>query len=105
MTRICFTLQIRPEHLDEYKARHREVWPEMRAALSATGWRDYSLFLRPDGLLVGYLVTEDFNRAREAMKSYPVNDLWQQQMAPFFAAINSHADDAMQPLEEVFHLD
>ena len=44
----------------EYRAEHRAVWPEMRAALAETGWRDYSLFLRGDGLLVGYLVTEDF---------------------------------------------
>jgi L-rhamnose mutarotase len=53
MKRICFVLNVRPDRLDEYRERHREVWPEMRKALSETGWSDYSLFLRPDGLLVG----------------------------------------------------
>ena len=67
MQRICFVLQVRPERLDEYKARHRRVWPEMLAALRETGWNNYSLFLRPDGLLVGYLETEDFERARAGM--------------------------------------
>ncbi len=38
--------------------RHRHVWPEMQAALRETGWANYSLFLRDDGLLVGYLETE-----------------------------------------------
>ncbi len=105
MQRICFVLNVKPERVEEYRERHREVWPEMRRALAATGWKDYSLFLRRDGLLVGYLVTEDFERAREAMKTMPVNERWQQQMAPLFAAIEANADDAMRPLEEVFHLD
>ncbi len=106
MQRVCFTLNVRPECLEAYKARHREVWPEMRAALAATGWRDYSLFLRSDGLLIGYLLTEDFEKSRAAMKGYPVNQRWQDEMAPFFAALdNAHADDGMKPLEEVFHLD
>ena len=67
MQRVCFVLQVRPERLEEYKARHREVWPDMLQALRETGWKNYSLFLRPDGMLVGYLETEDFEGAREAM--------------------------------------
>ena len=46
MERVCFQLQVRAERLDEYRARHRAVWPEMLDALSAAGWSNYSLFLR-----------------------------------------------------------
>ena len=105
MKRICFVLNVEPDKMDEYRARHHEVWPEMRAALTATGWHDYSLFLRPDGLLVGYVVVEDFEKSKAAMKALPINSKWQDQMAPFFAGLDAHADDSMQPLEEVFHLD
>lgn len=63
MQRVCFVLQVKPERLVEYKERHRSVWPEMQAALRETGWGNYSLFLRDDGLLVGYLETESFERA------------------------------------------
>jgi len=66
--RICFLLRVRPEQVAEYRRRHAEVWPEMREALSAAGWRNYSLFLREDGLLVGYLECEDFDAARAAME-------------------------------------
>ena len=59
--RVCFLLRVRPDRLDEYRARHRAVWPEMLDALRATGWGNYSLFLADDGLLVGYLETEDFD--------------------------------------------
>ena len=105
MKRICFVLNVRPDRLDEYRERHREVWPEMRQALSETGWSDYSLFLRPDGLLVGYLVTEDFEKAKAEMKKRAINQRWQEQMAPFFEGLEAHADDGMQALEEVFRLD
>jgi L-rhamnose mutarotase len=64
MQRICFVLQVKPERLQEYKARHSSVWPEMLQALRETGWHNYSLFLRQDGLLVGYLETENFESAR-----------------------------------------
>ena len=86
--------------------RHASVWPEMLAALRETGWHNYSLFLRPDGLLVGYLEAEDFDRCVAQMKEHPVNARWQAEMASFFESLTSGgADDNMVPLEEVFHLD
>ena len=106
MTRVCFLLKVRPEKIEEYKRRHAAVWPEMLAALRATGWHNYSLFLRPDGLLVGYLETPDFEQARLGMQNHPVNARWQAEMAPFFESLEYGAADAsMLPLEEVFHLD
>lgn len=105
MQRICFTLHVRPERIDEYKKRHRTVWPEMLAALQETGWHNYSLFLRPDGLLIGYLETEDFERARGLMGEKEINARWQRDMASFFMNEPGMTPDAaMKPLEEVFHL-
>ena len=105
MARVCFTLQVVPDAVPEYRDRPREVWPEMRAALSAAGWRNYSLFLRPDGLLIGYLETDDFDAARSAMAQTEVNARWQGEMTGFFALDGSTPDQAMVPLPEIFHLD
>ena len=78
----------------------------MLAALRETGWSNYSLFLRDDGLLVGYLETEDFERARSGMAGREVNERWQREMGIFsFSREGLLPDRAMQPLEEVFHLD
>ena len=57
MERVCFQLQVRPGRIEEYRARHARVWPDMLEALAAAGWHNYSLFLRPDGLLIGYFET------------------------------------------------
>jgi L-rhamnose mutarotase len=101
MERVCFQLQVRSDRLDEYRARHRAVWPEMLDALREAGWRNYSLFLREDGLLVGYVETDDFEAAQRAIAATEVNERWQRDMAPFFDA---RADHALVRLEEVFHL-
>jgi len=78
----------------------------MLAALSESGWHNYSLFLAPDGLLVGYVETDDFKSALERMKNTKVNKLWQDEMASFFVEMgDSKADDNMTQLEEVFHLE
>ncbi|MEV5789101.1 L-rhamnose mutarotase [Streptomyces sp. NPDC052192] len=103
--RVCFLLKVRADRLDAYRERHAAVWPEMLDELSATGWHNYSLFLREDGLLVGYLETEDFAAARAAMEATDVNARWQAEMAPFFTALDgARPDEAMKPLTEVFHL-
>ncbi len=106
MQRVCFVLRVKPERLAEYKERHRHVWPEMLAALRETGWRNYSLFLREDGLLVGYLETPDFARARAGMAEREVNERWQRDMAQYFESPSGLPPDRQAaPLEEIFHLD
>ena len=106
MQRVCFLLKVRADRLDEYRERHAAVWPEMLAALSATGWHNYSLFLREDGLLVGYLETEDFAAARAGMEATDVNARWQAEMEGFFVLPEGERPDTtMRPLREVFHLD
>ncbi|MEU1728374.1 L-rhamnose mutarotase [Actinomadura sp. ATCC 39365] len=105
MRRVCFLLKVRPERLAEYRERHRAVWPDMLDALRRAGWHNYSLFLRDDGLLVGYLETADFEAARKAMAATEVNARWQAEMAPFFEDLDGRPDEGMRPLDEVFHLD
>ncbi|RAJ56542.1 L-rhamnose mutarotase [Streptomyces sp. Amel2xB2] len=106
MQRVCFLLKVRADRAAEYRERHSAVWPGMRAALTECGWRNYSLFLRDDGLLVGYLETEDFAAAQAAMEEREVNSRWQREMAPYFESLDGGTpDEAMRPLTEIFHLD
>jgi len=104
MERVCFLLKVRPEMLPEYKRRHRQVWPEMLRALTDTGWRNYSLFLREDGLLIGYLETEDFAESLRLMAATDVNERWQREMKPFFLNSDGRPDETLERIEEVFHL-
>jgi len=104
--RVCFQLQVKPDRLEEYKARHRAVWPDMLQALAASGWSNYSLFLRPDGLLIGYFETTSLEEAVSAMNRTEVNARWQAEMGEFFVDLDGRAPDTgFVQLEEVFHLE
>ena len=88
----------------EYSERHKEVWPEMLAALRAAGWGNYSIFLAEDGLLIGYLETDDYQAALDAMAATEVNGRWQAEMAAYFVA-DGPPDRSFLRLAEIFHLD
>lgn len=108
--RVCFLMQVHVEHIAAYVQAHQSVWPDMQAALRETGWGNYSLFIREsDGLVVGYLETDDFDGALAAMAVREVNDRWQQAMSHYFAGddsspVGGRPDETMVRLTEYFHL-
>jgi L-rhamnose mutarotase len=107
MNRVGFMLKVKPDRLEEYKRQHKQVWPAMLQALRDTGWHNYSLFVRDDGLLFGYFETPDSLAAAQArMAATEVNTRWQEFMAPFFESPNNaRPDDMFLELTEIFHLD
>jgi L-rhamnose mutarotase len=106
MARYCFLLQVRPELLDEYRQRHAAVWPDMLKALRDNGWRNYSIFARDDGLLVGYVEAADLDAAQRAMAATEVNARWQADMSRYFVGLDGRGpDESFLLLEEIFNLD
>lgn len=107
MKRVGFIIKVRADRLDEYKQHHQAVWSDMLAALSDSGWHNYSLFLHDDGLLFGYFETPDsLAAAQAAMENREVNARWQAMMSPFFEIPpGAHPDQMFIELEEIFHLD
>lgn len=72
MPRYCFVSQVDPKHLVVYRERHAAVWSEMLRALRDAGWRNYSLHLGDDELLVGYFEADDAAAAQAAMDATAV---------------------------------
>jgi len=105
MQRVCFQLQLKPGLIPEYTRRHAAVWPEMLQALKASGWNNYSLFLRPDGLLIGYFETENLEEAQARMAATDVNARWQAEMSGFFEDLHGTPDAGFLHLTEVFNLE
>jgi len=94
------------DRLDEYIERHADVWPDMLAALTETGWTNYSLFVdEHDGTLIGYLETPDLAAAQAGMASRSVNTKWQATMAEFFVDLEGQQpDEGFVRLRQIFHL-
>lgn len=104
MNRVAFQLQVKPELLDEYIARHTPVWPEMLAEIAASGRRNYSLFLGEGGRLFGYYETDDDQAAQAYLAASPVAARWEAEMGRFFVGLEGRPDQAATPLTEIFNL-
>lgn len=103
--RVAFRLQIHPDRIEEYVARHTPVRPEMLAEIAAAGRRNYSLFLdRTSATLFGYYETDDDAAAQAYLAASAVAAEWEAEMAPYFVALDGRPDQAATPLTEVFHL-
>lgn len=103
--RIGFRQQVRPELLDEYRAVHSPVRREMLEAISASGRRNYSLFLdEADGTLFGYYEVDDDDAAQASLAASDVATQWEAAMSHFFVAAGGRADQAALRLTEVFNL-
>ena len=80
----------------------RTCWPRCVEA----GWGNYSLFLTGDGLLVGYLETQDYQVALDRMAATEVNARWQRDMAPYFTELDGlPPDQGFKRVDEIFHVD
>jgi len=105
MNRVGFQFKVRPDRLTEYKEHHKNVWHEMLDALRETGWHNYTLFMREDGLIFGYFETEEsLAMAQTKMAAKDINTRWQEFMSPFTDS-NARPDETFIELEEYFHLD
>ena len=106
MQRVCFQLQVHPQLIEEYAARHTAVWPTMLRAIERSGRRNYSLFLREDGMLVGYYEVDDDAASAHALALDPATAEWEAEAARFFVSLTGDRPDQGAPhLREVFHLE
>lgn len=104
MTRYCLLGRVDRTRLEEYREAHAAVWPELLVALRDAGWRNYSLFLRDDGTLIGYVEADDLDAAQARVAATAVNARWQATMAELFAS-DGAPDEAWELVPEVFHLE
>ena len=100
--RSAFVLRVRADKIDEYIEAHRNVWPEMLAALHEAGIRNYTIF-RHGNEMFGYYESEDLEAAGAYMAAQEVNSRWQAAMAELLE--RRVADEGPSPLQEVFRLD
>jgi L-rhamnose mutarotase len=103
--RVCFELRVREERLAEYLDRHSPVWPEMLREIAAAGWRNYTIFSRGGGVMIGYFETDDLAAGQAYLADSEVAARWETDMAPFFVAADGRADQSLVSFAEVFNLE
>lgn len=102
MQQIAFTMRLKPGNEAEYQRRHDEIWPELSAALTDAGVRDYSIFLdRQTGTLFAVQRLTDTHTA-EALPTLPIVQRWWAYMADLMDT-NPDNSPVVTTLERVFY--
>jgi L-rhamnose mutarotase len=87
MKRMCGIWQLKNGQLKNYLKSHKVVWPEMLKAMRQAGIRNYSMFYRKDGFLVGYFEAKDPMAALRRAAKTDVSKRWHDFMRPFFDSV------------------
>jgi L-rhamnose mutarotase len=77
----------------------------MLRALEASGRRNYSLFLRDDGLLIGYFETDDLEISTAYLADSAAATTWEEWMTEFFVDLEGRPDQGFTEIPELFHLE
>jgi len=100
--RTGFVLHVKPDRIDEYVEAHAAVWPEMLAAITAAGIRNYTIF-RSGTDVFGYFESDDLAAAERYLAAQEVCTRWQDAMAELLE--DRVPDGGAPPLEQIFRLD
>ena len=103
MERACFLFRVKRDRLQDYLMAH-DVWPELRAEMARAGLRNYSMFHRADGLIVGYLEGDNIHESLRRISATEVSVRWEATMAEFFEGGNVDGQPGgMEWLPEFFY--
>lgn len=102
--RQAFVMQLKKGNEEEYKRRHDEIWPELKAILKESGVSDYTIFLdRDSGMLFAFQKTVG-SAGSQDLGSNPIVQKWWAYMADIMDTNEDNSPISL-PLEEVFHMD
>jgi L-rhamnose mutarotase len=105
--RSAFVLRVRPDKIDEYVEAHRNVWPEMLAALRDAGIRNYTIFRHGTDLFAYFeYVGDDFAADMAAMAADETTRRWWTLTDAMQEPLPDRGPGAWwTTIEEVFHTD
>jgi L-rhamnose mutarotase len=97
-------MHLHPGNEAEYKKRHDEIWPELKAELRKAGVSDYSIYLdeKTHTLFAYQHLADDATDSELAHKE--IVKKWWHSMKDLMAA-NPDVSPVSEGLVEVFHMD
>ena len=104
MEKYAWKAKIVDGQIDEYKRRHREIWPELVAVLKQAGIQNYSIW-RNGTDLFGYFECEfGGDYAARIQAQSPIVDKWNEYMKDVLEMILDPETGAQPKMEQVFDL-
>jgi L-rhamnose mutarotase len=104
MKRNAFAMRLKPGCEGEYKKRHDEIWPELKAELRKAGVSDYSIYLdsKTNTLFAFQRLADDASD-----DELPGKDIVKKWWAMMRDLMDTNPDNSpvSDTLEEMFHMD
>ena len=107
MQRHGQVIGVKADRLEEYKAYHANVWPEILDMIRECNIQNYSIYYK-GGLLFAYFeyVGDDFGADMDKMAADPKTQEWWDIMMPMQDPVANRAEgEWWAEMEEVFHMD
>jgi L-rhamnose mutarotase len=102
--RGMFSLVVAPARIADYDARHADPWPEMMAALDASGFHNYSGFRRGSHVVYYGEFYPAMATAVATIGATEVNTRWSDSFAGIITTLTDE-DGALITAREVLHID
>ena len=104
MEKIAFAMQLNAGQKEEYKRRHDEIWPGLKALLLNAGIRDYSIYLDEESNVLFAVLRRTQDHTMDALPQEEIMQRWWEYMAPIMRTHDNN-EPVTRPLEPVFHMD
>ncbi len=107
MKRYGQVIRVRADRLEEYKAFHVDVWPEVLDMIRDCNIRNYAIFHK-DGFLFAYFeyIGDDFDADMTKMAADPKTQEWWDIMMPMQEPVETRAKgEWWANMEQLFHMD
>ncbi|MEU3504190.1 L-rhamnose mutarotase [Streptomyces hundungensis] len=90
--RVALHTRVRPDRIEEYEAAHREVPPELTAAIRAAGVASWTIWR--SGIELFHLIEcTDYARLLSELSELPANVAWQVRMAELLDVVHDYAGE------------
>jgi L-rhamnose mutarotase len=104
MKRFAFKMKLNPGLKEEYARRHNAIWPDLKALLSETGVRDYTIFLDEETNTLFAFQKQEGESSSQDLGTNPLVQKWWKYMADIMET-NPDNSPVSIPLEELFHME
>ncbi len=98
-----FVLRLKPGREAEYRRRHDELWPEMRALLHSSGIVHYEISLHPATNMLFAFIVRRRDHTMDRIPDHPVSRRWRVHMADILETVDGIVP-RVEPLERMFVL-
>jgi L-rhamnose mutarotase len=103
MKRVAFKMYLKEGYKEEYRKRHRDLWPEVADLLKRAGVSEYSIFLDEHTHALFAVQTVSQEEGSQTLGHHEIIQRWWDYMADIME-VNPDNSPVTEALEEIFYL-